>query len=227
MTDLSQTIAAKSDQLGADDLLGGRTLTIRVTAVRGCEEKEQPIAIHYDGDEGKPYKPCLSMRRVLVQVWGPEGRDYVGRSLTLYRDPSVMFGKLQVGGLRISHMSHIDREAVVVLAVKRGTKAAFTVKPLRDERLPDLKKPPYAAPEPQALSTGVDLEAATEDQQVAWCETFRAVAMRNKTPESLMAYWAENFELNIKRLQPALQERLETWMTARMKKLREASVIRD
>jgi hypothetical protein len=131
MTDLSKTIAPKSDQLNSDDLIG-RNLTIRVTRVSANEgNPEQPIDIYFEGDNGKPYRPCKSMRRVLVQVWGNNGADYAGREMTLYRDPEVIFGGLKVGGTRISHMSHIDKPVTMALTATRANRKPFTVKPLQ------------------------------------------------------------------------------------------------
>lgn len=132
MTDLSTTIAAKSDQLNADDLIAGPR-TIRITKVSANQSSaEQPIAIFFEGDGGKPYFPCKSMRRVLVHVWGRDGNAYTGRSLTLYRDPHVKFGGLEVGGIRISHMSHIDGNVTMALTATKGAKKAYMVKPLQD-----------------------------------------------------------------------------------------------
>lgn len=128
MVDLSPTIIAKSDQLNSDDLMGG-PITVQITRVSGTSDKEQPIAISYQGDQNKPYKPGKSMRRVLVAFWGKDGEGYVGRSLTLYRDPEVTFGKIKVGGIRISHMSDIE-DGEMALAVKKGAKALFSVKRL-------------------------------------------------------------------------------------------------
>jgi hypothetical protein len=126
--DMSKFVEAKSDQLNADDLLGApRTITI--TSVRGCDG-DQPIAIHYQGDNGKPFKPCKTIRRVLLAIWGRNAAEYVGRSMTLYRDDSVTFGGLNVGGIRISHMSHLEKETVVVVMKTKGKKAGITVKPL-------------------------------------------------------------------------------------------------
>ena len=102
--DISQTIAPKSNQLNFDDFLSGESKTIKITEVSGTSEKEQPIAISYEGDNGKPYRPSKGMRRVLVYVWGKDSKDYIGRSLTLYGDPEVKFGGQAVGGIRISHM---------------------------------------------------------------------------------------------------------------------------
>lgn len=130
MTDMSQTIAPKSDQLNADDLLSAPR-TIAITKVSACPgSAEQPIAIFFDGDNGKPYKPCKSMRRLMVTTWGTNGAAYVGRSMTLFRDPAVMFGGVAVGGIRISHMSHIDEPLTVALTASRTSRKPYTVQPL-------------------------------------------------------------------------------------------------
>lgn len=126
--DMSRFVEAKSDQLNADDLIGNPR-TITVTRVTGCDG-DQPIAIHYEGDNGKPFKPCKTIRRVLLAVWGRNAADYAGRSMTLYRDDSVQFGGLNVGGIRISHMSHIDKKTVVVVMKTKGKKAGIEVSPL-------------------------------------------------------------------------------------------------
>lgn len=134
MIDMSQFVEAKSDQLNADDLIGAPR-TITVTRVTGCEG-DQPIAIFYQGDNGKPFKPCKTMRRVLLAVWGRNGADYAGRSMTIYRDDSVTFGGLNVGGIRISHMSHIDKETLVVVMKTKGKKAGIKVLPLQAPTAP-------------------------------------------------------------------------------------------
>ncbi len=128
--DMSRFIEAKSDQLNADDLIGApRTITItRVTGNDG----DQPVSIFYEGDGGKPFKPCKTIRRVMMGVWGRYANEYVGRSMTLYRDNSVTFGGLQVGGIRISHMSGIDKETTVVVMKSKGKKAGMKILPLTD-----------------------------------------------------------------------------------------------
>lgn len=133
-TDLSATIAPKSSQLSADDLLTGPR-TITVTRVE-LTNAEQPVAIYFHNDEGRPFMPCKSMRRVLVNVWGADGSAYVGRSMTLYRDDKVTFGGLAVGGIRISHVSHINHDVTMALTATRGNKKPFVVKPLRVQEPP-------------------------------------------------------------------------------------------
>src|SRR4051812_24998120 len=101
MNDMRGVIVPKSDQLNADDLLAGpRTITIREVTIR--PGTEQPVSIFFDGDNGKPYKCCKSMARVLVAAWGADANNYIGRSATLYCDPKVKWGGMQVGGIRIS-----------------------------------------------------------------------------------------------------------------------------
>lgn len=129
MIDLRNTIAPKSDQLNADDMIAGPK-TICVTKVSLCAEPEQPIAINFEGDNGKPYKPCKSMRRVLVTLWGADGSTYVGRSMTIYRDEKVKFGGAEVGGIRISHLSGLDKPVTVALTVTKSVRRPFQVKPL-------------------------------------------------------------------------------------------------
>jgi hypothetical protein len=129
--DITDTIAPKVDQLTADHLIG-RTMTIKITDVRRSDS-EQPFEIDYAGANGLPYRPGKSMRRVLVQAWGANAKKYIGRSLTLYRDDDVQFGGLKVGGLRISHMSHIAGPMTMALTAKKGSKKAFKVLPLVEE----------------------------------------------------------------------------------------------
>ena len=129
MTDMHAAIIPKSDQLNSDDLIG-RSITIKVREVTIRPGTEQPVSIFYDGDEGKPYKACKSMCRVMVSAWGADSSKYVGRSMTLYSDPKVKWGGMEVGGIRISHMSDIDGPLTMALTVTRANKKPYTVKPL-------------------------------------------------------------------------------------------------
>lgn len=129
MSDMKQVIVPKSDQLNADDLLAG-PMTVKITAVTVRGGQEQPVSISFEGDNGKPYKACKSMCRVLVHAWGADSSKYVGRSMTLYCDPKVKWGGMEVGGIRISHMSHIDSPITMALTVTRGSKKPYVVQPL-------------------------------------------------------------------------------------------------
>lgn len=126
--DITSTLEAKSAQLNTDDLIAGpRTITITKVSAGSTE---QPVAVSFDGDQGKPWYPCKSMRRVLVAAWGPDASQYVGRRVTLFRDPAVTYGGIQVGGIRISHLSHLDGPLSIALTVTRQKRAPYKVQPL-------------------------------------------------------------------------------------------------
>jgi len=123
---LRDTIVPRSDQLNYDDLLTG-PITVTIQAVkRGTEE--QPVVVHIDGGH-QPYKPCLTMRRVMIAAWGERGADWVGKKLTLYGDPRVKLKGAEVGGIRISHMS-LPKPLTVKLTISRGRRVDYTVQPL-------------------------------------------------------------------------------------------------
>lgn len=131
--DVSDTIVAKSDQLNADDLLAG-PITVTITGVKRCAD-EQPVAVQISGGH-QPWKPCKTMRRVLVSAWGKDGSQWVGKSLRLVRDASVIFGGKAVGGIRIEAMSHIPKRIEMYLAESRGKKKLVTIDVLESQREP-------------------------------------------------------------------------------------------
>ena len=130
VTNLRDTILAKSDQLNADDIIG-TGITITVTAVKRGDSAEQPVVIHYQGDNGRPYKPCKTMRRVLIAGWGENGSAWVGRSMSLYNEPSVKFGGVAVGGIRISHMTDIGNGISMATNASKGKKKEVIIQPLK------------------------------------------------------------------------------------------------
>ena len=164
--DISHTIVSKSDQLNADQLLGG-PITITVSAIR-IAEGDQPVVIQYHNDNGRPYKPCLSMRKILAFAWGTDASQWVGRSITLYNDPEVMFGGKKVGGIRISHLSHIKGDITASITVTRGKKREMTIKKLQQQQ-PQADISGYVAQLESAAQAG------TESLIKAWQDTPKAV----------------------------------------------------
>lgn len=138
--DLTQTIAPRSDQVNADDMIGAPVTVTIESVVAGSAE--QPVDIRLVEFPGRAYRPSKSMRRVLVAAWGADSTVYVGRRLTIYRDAEVKFGGERVGGIKISHLSHIDKPLNIALTVTRGKRALHTVEPLPDAA------PSTVAPEP-------------------------------------------------------------------------------
>lgn len=127
--DILSTIQADSTQINADDL--AQPITITITGVtKGTAE--QPVNILLAEFPDRAYRPCKSMRRVLVQAWGADASAYIGRRITLFNDPTVKWGGAAVGGVRISHLSNIDKRMQIALTTTRGKRSPFVVDPLPD-----------------------------------------------------------------------------------------------
>ena len=128
--DLTESIAPKSDQLNAEDLLSGPR-TVQIESVTSGSA-EQPVNIHLVEFPGRPFRPSKTVRRILVAAWGADASAYVGRRMSLYRDASVRFGGQDVGGVRVSHLSHISKRLTLALTVTRGKRSPYSVDPLPD-----------------------------------------------------------------------------------------------
>ena len=128
--DISESLAANSNQQNYDEYLAGpKTVTVE-KVTKGTSE--QPVEVHLVEFPGKPFKPALTVRRLLAKVWTTDSRTWVGRRLTIYGDPDVRYGGKAVGGLRVSHVSHIDKPVDVLLTESRGKKRSHTVHPLAE-----------------------------------------------------------------------------------------------
>lgn len=133
--DISATTAPRSDQQNFDDYAAGPRV-VTISEVR-AGTSEQPVEIHLVEFPGRPYKPSKSMRRVLVAAWGPEASTYVGRRMTLVGDPTVKFGGVVVGGIKIAQLSNIDKRLTISLTVTKGKRAPHVVDPLPDAPPPN------------------------------------------------------------------------------------------
>lgn len=142
--DISDTTQAKSLQLVADDLLGSPK-TIKITKVSRVEESKSLI-VNYEGENGKPFLPSKTVRRIMQHIWTKNAATWVGKEMTLFRDPDVIWAGQTVGGVRVSHMSHMDKPVTISLTMNSKSKKPFTVKPLvakkQQEELKTVAKEP-------------------------------------------------------------------------------------
>lgn len=163
--DISAFIEPKSDQLNADDLIAGpRTITI--TEVSGSGDAQQPCNVRFEGDGGKPWRPCKTTMRIMAMVWNTtHAQNFVGKSLTLYRDPEVMFGGVKVGGIRISHMSGLSAPRTVVVTESKSKRSQVRIQPLKEvsstpAKQPDERRDEAPAPPPPPENKAAHQEAA-------------------------------------------------------------------
>ncbi|MGL4983321.1 MAG: hypothetical protein ACRC5N_01220 [Plesiomonas sp.] len=153
---LLKAMEPKSDQLNADDLIGG-AITVTITAVKIVLNADQKVVVSYQGDNGKPYKPSKGMYRLMAQMWGADEALWIGKSLTHVRDPAVRFGADEVGGIRIHAASHIPGGLRYSVTMKKGVRK--TVQP---ERLGDAPVKPKSEGQPPDESSILRLIAAIE-----------------------------------------------------------------
>jgi len=200
--DITETILSNSNQLNADDLIGG-PLTITITGTR-TGTREQPLEIHWErsdtgaaslGVASRPYKPSKSMRRVLAHIWGLETDHWLGRRLTLYRDAAVVYGGVAVGGIRISHMSDIDEPKPLMLTTTRGKKARHVVEPLPPPPPREQESTPAAEGRSGATTLQQGTDAVTdrpEPDDYDTLERLRGDGRRAAAQgtDALKAFWA-------------------------------------
>lgn len=129
------TIEKKTDQLNFEDFLGGVTRIVTIAGVKaGTKEQQYDIAI--EGDQ-RVWRPAVTVLKLLVAAWGDDATAWVGRRAELYGDPTIMFGRDRVGGIRVSRVSHIDKPVTATLTETRGKRKSHTLDPLPDAPAPD------------------------------------------------------------------------------------------
>ena len=171
--DLTESIAPKSDQLNADDLIAGPvTVTVREVA-KGTAE--QPVDVHLVEFPGRAYRPSKSMRRVMVMAWGAEASAYAGRRLTLYRNPEITFGREKVGGIEISHLSNLEKPLTVALTATRGKRKNFSVQPLAEVTKRDFLAEAEAANGDKDTLRALWIDAKAAGEPIAHLDTIAAM----------------------------------------------------
>ena len=193
--DIAAASAPRSDQLNADSLIAG-PITVTVESVhRG--NKEQPIIIELEGHPGTPWKPCKGMLRILIAGWTDNPREWIGKRLTLFRNPAVKYAGVAVGGIEISHMSDIPKQLEATKTIAKGIKSPFVVKRLDDQP---------AKPEPSALTEAETTYVADCKHEIASAESLEALAII----ATLLADKSEVVRAAIRPLYKARKALLET-----------------
>jgi len=155
--DITDALAPTSDQLDAIELVNPRTFTIDTGSALGKREGKTVAEIRL-ADFPRVWRPSKGMLDVLAACWGTDGKQWVGRSVTLYNDPEVMFGRDKTGGVRISHLSHIDKaRTVTIRASGAGRKQQWRVDPLTEPAQPSGNSGQLAEPTREQIADCTDL----------------------------------------------------------------------
>ena len=126
VSDITSICEPKSDQLNADDLVEPQVYTLRkITKGPFGKKGDQPLHIYLVEFTRGPWKPPVTMRRVLREVWGANPAAWPdGARVELFNDHTVSFGDEITGGIRICGMSHLgSKHRDVIVSPKRGAKA--------------------------------------------------------------------------------------------------------
>ena len=155
MNDIAPTLVGDSNVLSKADLMDGpQTFTVARVDIN-LSDKKRPTAIHLVESPGKPFKPNLGMRKLIAKGWGKSSKEYVGRRLTLFHNPDVLWQGKREGGVEVCAMSHI--EAPFTIQIPVNAKQAKTVKV---EVIPESTPSIEVQPDWQALivEAGDDVE---------------------------------------------------------------------
>lgn len=156
--DITEALAPASDQLDAVELVNPRTFTIDTGSGLGSRDGKTVAEIRLV-DFPRVWRPSKGMLDVLAACWGTDAKQWVGRRVTVYNDPEVMFGRDRVGGIRISHLSHIDGpRTITIRGSGAGRKKQWPVEPLADDAPPPAPAPSTAEPTPEEVAACDDLD---------------------------------------------------------------------
>jgi hypothetical protein len=177
MIDLRKALAAKSDQINADDLVSGA----RIVKVVGAK-KGEPVCDLLLEDEKRVWRPCKTVGRVLAACWGNSVSAWIGQSAKIYCEPSVKYAGAAVGGIRVEAVTGIDSPKIIKTQESRGKRVSITIQPLKIEA----QKSTQAAkveqpPEPKAEAPKAPEMSLEEARQKTYA--FLASKKIEMTPE--------------------------------------------
>lgn len=174
--DIRAATKPKSDQLNYETFLTGpQTFTVsKVTP----GDRDHPVFIHMNECPATPYKPSKGMLKCIAQPdgWGDKSSQWVGRSITLYGDPTVIYGGVEVGGIKVATLSDINGDYETLISARRGVRKPHLIKKIVIQMYDDQK---FVANLPAWLKLIADGKATT-DQIIARVEQSGALTEEQK-----------------------------------------------
>jgi hypothetical protein len=130
--DIRASTKPKSDQLNFENFLAGpQTFTVaKVTP----GDRDHPVFIHLVECPATPYKPSKGMLKCIAKPegWGDKSSQWVGKAITLYGDPTVIYGGVEVGGIKVAFLSGIEGDYETLISARRGVRKPHLIKRLID-----------------------------------------------------------------------------------------------
>lgn len=174
--DIRAATKPKSDQLNYETFLTGpQTFTVsKVTP----GDRDHPVFIHMNECPATPYKPSKGMLKCIAQPdgWGDKSSKWVGKSITLYGDPTVIYGGVEVGGIKVAALSDINGDYETLISARRGVRKPHIIKKIVIQMYDDQK---FVANLPAWIKLIADGKATT-DQIIARVEQSGALTEEQK-----------------------------------------------
>lgn len=174
--DIRAATKPKSDQLNYETFLTGpQTFTVsKVTP----GDRDHPVFIHMNECPATPYKPSKGMLKCIAQPdgWGDKSSQWVGKSITLYGDPTVIYGGVEVGGIKVAALSDINGDYETLISSRRGIRKPHLIKKIVIQMYDEQK---FVANLPAWLKLIEDGKATT-DQIIARVEQSGALTEEQK-----------------------------------------------
>jgi hypothetical protein len=141
--DIRAATKPKSDQLNYENFIAGpQTFTVsRVTP----GDRDHPVFVHMVECPATPYKPSKGMLKCIAAPdgWGDKSSKWVGKKITLYGDPTVIYGGVEVGGIKVGALADIESDYETLISARRGVRKPHLIKRLVEVTAKPL--PPYPA----------------------------------------------------------------------------------
>lgn len=174
--DIRAATKPKSDQLNYETFLtGSQTFTVsKVTP----GDRDHPVFIHMNECPATPYKPSKGMLKCIAQPdgWGDKSSQWVGKSITLYGDPTVIYGGVEVGGIKVAALSDINGDYETLISARRGVRKPHLIKKIVIQMYDEQK---FVANLPAWLKLIAEGKATT-DQIIARVEQSGALTEEQK-----------------------------------------------
>lgn len=128
--DIRAATKPKSDQLNYENFISGpQTFTVaKVTP----GDRDHPVFVHMVECPATPYKPSKGMLKCLASPdgWGDKSSQWTGKAITLYGDPTVIYGGVEVGGIKVGALEGIASDYETLISARRGVRKPHLIKKL-------------------------------------------------------------------------------------------------
>lgn len=131
---MREFLTIKTDRFNYEHFISGPK-TLKVSRLGKKVDQGKPrLLVFFEGHEDTPYWVPLGMAKCIASPdgWGESPfADWVGRSMTLFGEPTVQYGGKELGGVRVSHLSHIEKPYTTKISIRRGVRIDYEILPLK------------------------------------------------------------------------------------------------